>query len=181
MYPVPRSLTAPIAPSGQPFINVPTILFRGNTNSGGMNEPAAFMQHNAVMLAPRSALDILRTCLTPLVAITLQGLATVVKPVSSQFHMQRALKSAVFNTSLYITKKWLTAPRLNPPMRAKLVAIGMRVASIGCRFKKQLNQSSPAMPVFLLNWCFTPLFSATVNANRLRSRAVEPYICCSVL
>ena len=58
------------------------------------------MQHRAVMFEPRSPDDILRTCRTPFVAMTFPTLATVVRPVSSQFQMECAVNSAVLSTPL---------------------------------------------------------------------------------
>jgi len=59
------------------------------------------------MLAPRSALDTLRTCLAHVVNTTLQTLATVVKPVSLQFQMVRALKLPDCNTLYKYNKEVL--------------------------------------------------------------------------
>ena len=56
-----------------------------------MYASAALMQHSAVMFFPRSPLDTFRICRIPVVPNTLPDFATVVNPVSSQFHMCVAL------------------------------------------------------------------------------------------
>ena len=91
MYPKPRSLKPPIAPATNC-----TILFRGNTNRGGMKAPAALIQHNAVMFFPRSPLDTFGTCRVPVLHINFPGFETVVKPVSSQFQMRVAYCTPLF-------------------------------------------------------------------------------------
>ena len=71
-----------------------SIRFRGNTKRGGTKQTAALMPHKAVVLLPRSPLDIFRTCrvLEGQIIIIFPGFVTVVKPVSSQFHTRVALQ-----------------------------------------------------------------------------------------
>jgi len=151
MYPVPRELTVPMDPGGAPVINASTILLRGKMKSGGTNMPAALMQHNAVTFLPRSPLTAFRICRVPDEHTTLDGFATVLKPVSSQFQIRVGSKCRICSTPRYTSKKFAAEFLLKPSSLAWLVGMGALTVKFGWRAKKPASQSLPAIRQALSN------------------------------
>lgn len=64
---------------------------RGKMNIGGTDEPVAETATNRVTLVPRSPDVINPTFRFPLAATIFDGMVTVDRPVSSAFHMEKAV------------------------------------------------------------------------------------------
>lgn len=121
---------------------------RGKIRYGGALKPAALTAKHIETSWPRSLDVICPTCFRPRRLMTRSGLCTVVRPVSSTFHMFCGLNVMFALTLSNRSKNEATLCRLKADARAKLVASGLRIDSFGWRRKNPSNQSGPAISFF---------------------------------
>ena len=123
----------------------------------------ALMQQHIVIVSLRSAEEICPICFTPFSPKTFPGFTTVHTPVSSKLQMfwGDILPSAI-GTSFKLPKKALTAGRLNPIDRARLVDCELRRDRFPDLLRNPQSQSSPAAS-FSLQWLGMEIFLVLEN------------------
>ena len=119
---------------------------------GGSELPMALIQQHIVTVTPRSAEEICPICFTSFSAKTFPGLTTVDTPVSSKFQMFWGdIVPSLIRTFFKLQKNALTAGRLNPIDRARLVDSGLRRNKFPDLLRNPRSQSSPAASFSLSN------------------------------
>lgn len=121
----PLGWKAAHAPGGQSFISWLLVRDLGNTNRGGIYEPAALKHTSMVTVLPLSADDSTPTCFLPLSeSIFDLCLGTTVTPVSSQLKILSAVNLWVSTMRVSKVKKFVTLGLLKAAALAALVDSG---------------------------------------------------------
>ena len=111
--------------------------------AGGSELPMALIHQHIVIVTPCSAEEIRPICFIPFPAKTVPGLTTVDTLVSSKFQIFWGdMVPYLRKTSFKLQKKALTARRLNPIDRARLVDSGLRRNKFSDLLQNPRSQSS---------------------------------------